>query len=399
MNRLPIKTQLGRLIPLETFHYFDGPKLFSCSNTAGQKYLVFWLGDESGEDRWLYVPISETRLQLARSGGISLRNVCLQPEDGLLWLINLPFDSDKPTKVELITPEKLSLSDLPIEDSYLTFETRTLPLVEETTSLRAERTWREIIDLALNPEGERRNEIAANTLGKALVNTQELLESVLFAVTGYKSKKVRPPTYLREKAQLRAVGVFPSSFGMRLQSREQADVFGDTGLGSAIESLINLINAGADRDRLKSLLTELGGRVAARYAILLGSLVSSSTDLNIKWASPKYPGRTEINEITWEDASRTADILRTTMEEFTETFKISCRLEGIDIHRKTFDLVNLETDERLSGRVFDSFIKAAEVASAKVPAHYIATIEQHQEISEVTGETKEKYSLVMLEEK
>jgi len=398
MNRLPIKTPLGKLIPLETFHYFDGPKLFSCSNTAGQKYLVFWLGDEKDQDRWLYVPISETRLQLARSGGISLRNVCAQPEDGVLWLINLTFDSDEPTKVDAITPDQLLLSDLPAENSYLTFETQTLPVVEETTSLRAERAWREIIDLALNPEGERRNEIAANTLGKALVNTQELLESVLFAVSGYKSKKGRPPTSLQEKAQLRAVGVFASSFGMRLQSKEIADIFGFTGLGLAIESLIKLINAGADRDRLKSLLTELGGRVAARYAILLNSLAGSSTDLKVKWASPKYPGRTEINEITWEDASRTVDILLTTMEEFTETFQIPCRLDGVDVHRKTFDLVNLETNERLSGRVLDSFIEAAKVAAAKVPARYIATIEQHQEVSEVTGETKEKYSLVMLKE-
>ncbi len=398
MERLPVKTPLGKLISLEIYHYFDGPKLFSCINTAGQRYLVFWLGDEDGKDKWLYVPLSETRLQLARSGGISLRNVCLNPEDDYLWLIDLSTDSDIPTRAEAILPVQLPPSDLPAEGSFLTFKTQTLPSIEETVTLRAKRTRCEIIDLALKPEGALRNEIATRTLGTALVNTQDLLESVVYARAGYKSRQGRPPTHLRKAAQIYAVGVFPSSFGIRLESR-RVNMFGDSDLRPAIEDLFKLISAGMDRDKLKTLLTELGGRVAARYTVLLGSLANNSTDLKATWASPKYPEKTEAIAITWKEAQSTRDILLTTIDEFTETFKISCRLDGIDLHTKTFDLVNLETNERLSGRVLDSFIEAAKLAAARVPASYVATLEQHQEVITITSETKEKYSLVMLEER
>lgn len=398
MHRLPTNTPLGKLQLLEVYHYFDGPKLFSCTNTAGQRFLAFWLGDDDGSDRWLYVPVSHTRLMLARSGGLSLRTLCNTPEDGWLWTITLPLDSTEPSSVQPISPEQLPAVDFPTEDSFLSLETQTLPPIEETASLRAERTRSEILDLALKPQGGRRNEIAARTLGVALVNTQDLLESIVYSRAGYKSRRGRPPTHLRQSCELTAVGVFPSSFGMRLESKVQADIFGETTLRPALENLVALVSAGLERETLKAVLSELGGRVAARYTVLLNSLAQNNTDFKATWASPKSPTEPSSFSLTWREAERTVDILLTTIDEFTDTFKIRCRLDGIDLYTKTFDLVNLESNERLTGQILDSLIEAAKVAAARVPAEYLATIEQRQEIIAVTGETKEKYSLVMLEE-
>jgi len=398
MHRLPINTTLGKLQLLEVYHYFDGPKLFSCSNTAGQRFIALWLGDEEGSDRWIYVPVSHTRFMLARSGGISLRTLCNTPEDGWIWLITLPLDSTEPSSVQPIFPEQLPPDDFPAEDAFLSLETQTLPPIEETISLRAERTRSEILDLALKPQSERRNEIAARTLGVALVNTQDLLEAIVYSRAGYKSRRGRPPLHLRQSSELTAVGVFPSSFGMRLESKVQADMFGETSLRPALEKLIALVSSGMERETLKSLLSELGGRVAARFAVLLNSLAQTNTDLKATWASPKSPTEPRSFSVAWREAQRTVDIILTTIDEFTETFKIRCRLDGIDLYTKAFDLVNLESNERLTGQILDSLIEAARVAAARVPAEYVATIEQRQEIITVTGETKEKYRLVTLEE-
>ena len=398
MHRLPTNTPLGRLQLMEVYHYFDGPKLFSCTNTAGQRFLAFWLGDDQGNDRWLYVPVSQTRLILARSGGISLRTLCKVPEDGWLWIITLPSDSTEPLSVQPVFAEQLSPNDFPSDDSFLSLETQTLPPIEETASIRAERTRSEILDVALKPQGERRNEIAARTLGVTLVNTQDLLEAIVYSRAGYKSRRGRLPTHLRQSSELTAVGVFPSSFGMRLESKVQADMFGETTLRPALENLVVLVSAGLDRENLKAVLSELGGRVAARYTLLLNSLAQNNTDLKATWASPKTPTTSTSFSISWREAQRTVDVLLTTIDEFTDTFKIRCRLDGIDLYTKTFDLVDIESNERLTGQILDSFIDDAKVAAARVPAEYVATIEQRQEVIAITGETKEKYSLVKLDE-
>lgn len=398
MRRLPTNTPLGKLQLLEVYHYFDGPRLFSCTNTAGLRFLAFWLGDERTTDRWLYVPVSHTRLQFARSGGMSLRQLCQSPEDGILWLITLPIDSSEPTSVSPIFPEQLAPEDTPAEDSFLTLETDTLPPIEETAALRAERSRSEVLDIALKPPGARRNEIGARVLGSTLVNTQDLIEAIVYSRAGYKARRGRPPTHLRQASELNAVGVFPSSFGMRLESKVQADIFGDTTLRPALEQMASLISAGLDREHLRAILSELGGRVAARYTVLLNSLAQNNTDIKAEWASPKSPRETQTFSFTWREAQRVADILLTTIDEFTETFTIRCRLDGIDVHTKQFDLLNLETNERITGQILDAFIEAARRAAARVPAEYVATIEQRQEIVAVTGETKEKYSLVSLKE-
>lgn len=395
MKLLPENTVLGRLSIVEVYHYYDGPKLFACSNVTGQLYLTFWLGEYQDYDRWMYLPVSETRLTRMRSGGMSLRHGCRTPENGYLWIAQMPFTPDGTVTVEAVFPEQIDEMDMPSETAFLKYETQTLSELE-SISLRAERTACEVLDLSIKTRDDLRNEIKARTLGNALVETQELIESMLLSQQGFKSRKGRVPPNLKERAELKAVGVFPASFGIRLESKEQADMFGDSVLTSVLNNLVSLFEAGSDSENLTALLSEMGSRVAARYSAFLKVISNSKANITVKWATPKSPDEVITLSKTSEEADRIAEVLIATIDEYSETFKIWCLLEGINVHTRLFDLVNMESGERLRGQVAISLIDTAEDASTRVPAYYTATIEQRQEITGVTGEIKEKYVLIDL---
>jgi hypothetical protein len=160
---------------------------------------------------------------------------------------------------------------------------------------------------------------------------------------------------------------------------------------------VTLIRIGADQNALKSQLANLGGRVAARYAVFLRTLAQHKLDLKLDWASPAKPKNVQHAEIPWGLAQATAEILLATIEEFTEQLLVRGRLEGIDVDRKTFNLVNLDTSERLSGKVLDDYVSVAHKAAAQVPADYTATLIVVQEVNPTTGEVRDRYQLSKLE--
>ena len=136
---LPLNSPLGKLKIIEVYHYYDGPKLFSCRSNSGQIYYAFWLGDDNESDNWMYVPVSRNRYIAARSGSISLYDVCKNSEDEFVWMVEIPFDTSKITLVQLRLCEELSDDLLPSIDSHLSLDINTLPPLEELAPVKKEK--------------------------------------------------------------------------------------------------------------------------------------------------------------------------------------------------------------------------------------------------------------------
>lgn len=118
-HAFPQKTPLGRLRFLEVYAAFDGPKLFACENASGQKFLAFWLGDDQGRDRWLYLPLSASRLQRLRRNELDLRGACLEAEDGFVWIVEAgPDDLHDPVS-SIRDVERIDPSWLPAPETFL----------------------------------------------------------------------------------------------------------------------------------------------------------------------------------------------------------------------------------------------------------------------------------------
>jgi len=115
---LPRNTTLGPLEVLEMYEYYDGPRLFAAENAAGHKYLCVWLGDKGAEERWLYAPVSESRLRSLRAGTFELRRAFTEPEGKKALRIQIDRTNGTST-VDAVEGTELPDAELPVSGEKL----------------------------------------------------------------------------------------------------------------------------------------------------------------------------------------------------------------------------------------------------------------------------------------
>lgn len=115
---LPLNTPLGRLRASEILDAFDGPRLLVARNAVGVAYLGLWVEDVADGDLWLYVAMSEERLEVVRGGHIPLREAFLDAEDEIVFRIVILKDGAKAT-FDILAARDIDVADLPPEDDYL----------------------------------------------------------------------------------------------------------------------------------------------------------------------------------------------------------------------------------------------------------------------------------------
>ena len=93
MELPPTTTALGRLRLVDVWDYYDGPRLFVAQNAAGAFYIALWADEDDTTNTWLYVAVSEDRLERVQTGQISLRAAYLDPEDGKVFEMIVPKGS------------------------------------------------------------------------------------------------------------------------------------------------------------------------------------------------------------------------------------------------------------------------------------------------------------------
>lgn len=70
----------------ETYVYYDGPKVFTCINDAGIRFLCEWAEESAGFDQWLCTALSKARYRQLRDGQTPLREFFQHPE-GPLYIL------------------------------------------------------------------------------------------------------------------------------------------------------------------------------------------------------------------------------------------------------------------------------------------------------------------------
>lgn len=115
---LPVNTPLGRLRISEILDAFDGPRLLVARNAVGVAYLGLWVEDVADGDRWLYVAMSEERLEEIRGGHIPLRDAFLNAEDEIVFGIEFGRNENI-TRFNTLAAWDIDVADLPPEDDYL----------------------------------------------------------------------------------------------------------------------------------------------------------------------------------------------------------------------------------------------------------------------------------------
>ena len=113
--------ELGELEIVEVYDYYNFPLLFSCKNDTGKKYIAFIADELSGHEMWLYVEVSFKRLDMIKSGSVSLHDTFSKPEKGRLLKAMIPHYNNKSAEFssEYVTPDQLDSDVFPPVDDYL----------------------------------------------------------------------------------------------------------------------------------------------------------------------------------------------------------------------------------------------------------------------------------------
>jgi hypothetical protein len=126
MDFLAKSDVLGILETIEVYIQYNGPRLLSCKNQAGQVFAALWAEEDDDADLWLYMLVSLDRLESMRTGKISLHQAFSEPENGFLYELNYTH-ADSEWLTRQISVAEIDQNYLPLADTFLTCDPINFP--------------------------------------------------------------------------------------------------------------------------------------------------------------------------------------------------------------------------------------------------------------------------------
>jgi hypothetical protein len=391
MDFLATSTSLGTLEVLEVYVEYNGPRLLACKNQASKVFFALWVDEEEDSDLWLYMLVSLDRLQSIRTGQISLHEAFSKPENSLYEVTYTHVNSEWCTRQ--VAVDDLDRDCLPLEDTFLRCDPKTLPQLESQKVIQnAILKRREIINLVLKPLSNYPNEFPAFELGKILSTFQLLinqLSTLANADSGLGSKDIS------KKSEFNVFAASPGSFQIELASSvfEIIDFFGNSLAGNAIEHLFHLIRIGSDANELQSFMLQAKKKTAPKYRVFLEALISSGTGLKIEWGSPTLT-RGGSAEASLSSISETLELIKKIDSLEEKEYEIVGELFKVDKDSWKFGIRELRTKSSYKGDILDQ--AQPDAGTATISRLYVATILEVPEIAPTTNDIKSYYKLAAL---
>lgn len=120
MSSDPRIRHFGPLELVEVYEFFDKPVLASYRDTKGTLFLAVLIDEtREGDETWLYVPLSEGRFQLLRTGAVDLHTAFKQPEEGVTYEVRIPGDRLVPAAVTPLSSAMLTDEMLPTPGEHI----------------------------------------------------------------------------------------------------------------------------------------------------------------------------------------------------------------------------------------------------------------------------------------
>jgi hypothetical protein len=290
MNWLPRDTVLGELTLLETYVFYDGPRLFTARSLTDQRYLVAWASEGPEADEWLYVAISEARLKMVRSGARTVRSAFLDPE-GFTYRVTIPHDDSVPDSVTTVVPSEISEAWLPGENFRIDEPTVTTRLADTAAEveLKARQENRTRLRLRLAYANRRRTEAPTRQVGNLLVDAQKLLDNVGFSL---ESEKVASrgviPKGTRQRTSSEVVELTAASFMIELGASSFDDLYGGSLFADSANAIINLMDPVKRSPELGPELAALGPRATKSFRNFVEKLADTGADITIAAAGSGF---------------------------------------------------------------------------------------------------------------
>ncbi|MCV7252796.1 hypothetical protein H7J86_11530 [Mycobacterium hackensackense] len=394
MNWLPRDTPLGELKLEETFVFYDGPRLFSCRSLTDQLYLVAWADDSDEADRWLYMPISDARLKIIKSGGMSVRSGYLNAE-GIVYIVTIPYDVSVEDSLQMVAPKGIPADILPGEH-WLDLDTQTAEPAIPPTELerRAKQEHRTRVRLEFDRPVTYRSEAPTREVGQILIRTQMLLDAVGAAI-GEEQGVAQVGRISKDKLQKTSSDVLAfaaASFVIEIGASSFDDLFGESVFADSVLQIIDLLDPQLKSPDIQSRLSVVGIRAAKSFRKFVVELADSGGNVAVSAAG------TNIRYVERQLPSSRLETLVSILSHLVpdeEVVEIRERMElfAYDAKKKRFGLKDsdgLDYEGRVDERV------VAGNPNPTINRRYLVVVEASSVLDEAIGETKTSYVLVQL---
>lgn len=390
MNGLP-RSGLGRVRIDEVFLRFDGPRLFSAINEAGQRYIGVFVEETDDAEIFLYAPVSEDRYRAIRSGALPLRAAFSDAQDGRVFVVTSSTE-EAGQVVEERGSETVPKDWLPDEDATLGVPTPTLPRFDPKELLiRAQAIGRTVAAIRLEAASIR-TEYPLRPLGEVMQLVQDNLDALAQEVAGKPTPTGPVQQEILSDVELAFVGAETTSFVLLVTSRAEAQLFEGPLLLSALELLARVVEAGGDEEQLRETLASLHARAIGRYRDLLEELEDVGSGISVYVATA---GRDLIQaELTRDQVVENLHVVRESQAVPAEELEVEGILIGVNVRTRVFELLD-DTGDRYSGKVIEQ--ARNEIFGLTTGERYRAAILREVEYSTLTGEPKLKHRLRHIE--
>lgn len=393
MFNLPKNTILGNLTLEMTFQFFDVPRLFTCINRSGSKFLVLSINDDYESFEWLYVPISSNRFSTLVSKGLTLKNAFTLPEDGYLYKVDSNFSGE--ATVQHILPEQIEKDDLPEETVFLEcLERPTVGLGAVDPDLAAISSRRETCNFHFYPWDTQLPEIDAKDLGDILTSFQELANALGQYCQGEVTLKGAIPADVLEASRFRATQIFEGSFGIQLKSKSCSDLFDKSLASDVLLEFTNLLDSRDNDDNISNKLHMLQGRVASKYRRFLKDIVKLDSPMKIDWGSPSENQGNSIH-LTKNEIKTAFELVSKIDIDMSESVNFRAELLGLDVATKRYRVKHLADSEVYAGKIFDESLD--KVSHSEINGIYSVTLKKVIETNSSSGSEFTKWMLIGLE--
>jgi hypothetical protein len=387
MFNLPEKTILGCLHIETVFQFYDVPRLFTCSNNSGNKFLVLSVFDDYEIFKWIYLPLSIDRLSSLIGGMITLKQAFLDPEDHYLFLVESDFEGK--SKITHVSAEQLDEDDLPADHVYLEMnQEKNIECGVIDAELSARGSKRETLNLHFRPWGIQLPEIEVKHLGSILTSFQKLVNTLGQHLN---PKSNRNDTC--EETKFRVTQTFAGSFGIQLRSKSTSDLLNSSLASNVLLELINLLETRDNESDISDKLHELEGKVASKYGIFLEEVSKLDSPMELHWGSPIQERGRNLS-LTKQEIKNAFQIVSKIDVDARDFVTFNAELLGLDVKTKQYRVKRIDDSGIYTGKILDESLNI--VQHSEINGIYEVTLKKVIETNSSSGSESTKWQLTDL---
>ena len=366
--------------------YYDGPRLLLKRSKTQQLYLAWWSDSDESTERWIYLPVSEHRLQEILAGEISSLDGLTAPEDGHLFVVDNDLSTDSITKTVLTEASALPSDALPRQGARLN-----IPVPEEITGI-ASREGTHVLNLKMESKpSDPTGRVSTKIVGQLMGNLQRLIDAIGQAKSGEPTSRGGISDSILNDTRLDPIATYTGSFGIRFETSKQDDLFGESLARKSLEGLFDLLDTGYEASALTVHLTQLKARVAKNYKDYLSTIETSLGTASLIW---RQPGELDLrrNSINEETARNVIAQIEAVSDLTKDNLTLDAVFVGANVRTLRFEIETLDTHERFNGSIHEDAISDVERTTLNSSCRVI--LQPTLQINEVTGEERATYTLL-----